>query len=96
MVFFLLEDGVYDAHFYFIPGSGRKIIIDTARTMLNLMFTQYSAYAIKGYPPRDNRAVRVIGITLGFQKIPDEDFIDDLGRHCDTYILRRLCEWAVV
>jgi hypothetical protein len=79
----------FSCHFLFIPGSGGFLIKETARAMLDQMFTKYGAHVIRGYPPRDNRAVRSIGVALGFKKIPKSDFIDDLGRPCDVYELRK-------
>lgn len=79
---------VFDCHFLFIPGSGGKAIKTAAQAMLSEMFTNREARAIRGYPPRDNRAVRVMGTSLGFQKIDEPLITDDLGRECETYELR--------
>lgn len=89
MIFSQLEAFTFDSHFLFIPGSGGMAIKNAAQEMLDEMFTKHGAHVIRGYPPRDNRAVRVIGNALGYQKIPNGDFIDGLGRHCETYELRR-------
>lgn len=72
-------DGQYEIHFLFIPGSPGKRLLATARAMLDHMFTQYRACGIQGYPPRDNRAVRLIGSALGFTKISNSDFTDQFG-----------------
>ncbi len=79
----------FDSHFLFLPGSGGRAIKNAAQEMLDEMFTKRGAHVIRGYPPRDNRAVRVIGNALGYRKTPNADFIDGLGRHCETYELRR-------
>lgn len=89
MVFRKQDEGVYECHFYFLPGSGGKAILSTAKAMISEMFTHHEAYVIVGYPPRGNRAVRVIGTALGFHKLKNADCLDELGRHCETYVLRR-------
>lgn len=90
MVFGHEGNSVFSSHFLFIPGSSGAEIKKLARAMLNEMFTRYGACAIKGYPPRENRAVRIIGVALGYHKIPNADFIDDFGRPCETYELRKM------
>lgn len=85
MIFNYLGDGVYSGHFLFIPGTRGTDILTAAKGMLQDMFTKHSASVIKGYPPRENRAVRVIGTALGYQKIKGKDFVDELGRNCETY-----------
>lgn len=86
---FCQEDAhIFEAHFLFIPGSGGLLIKTTARAMLDEMFTKRGARVIRGYTPRDNRAVRLIGYALGFRKIPDASFTDSFYRDCETYELR--------
>ncbi len=89
MLFCQEEAHLFECHFMFIPGSGGFLIKETARLMMDEMFTKHGAHVIRGYPPRENREVRVIGVALGFRKLPDQDFIDDLGRPCETYELRK-------
>ncbi len=79
----------FDCHFMFIPGSGGFLIKETARAMLDQMFTKHGARVIRGYPPRENRAVRLIGYALGFRQIPSSDHVDELGRQCIAYELRK-------
>lgn len=88
-VFRYQDDGVYEGHFLFLPGSGGKAILDTARVMISEMFTRHEAYVIIGYTPRLNRAARIMSTALGFQKIKNTNHVDDLGRPCVTYVLRR-------
>lgn len=85
MIFAYAGDGVYECHFMFpttIPG---KVIKQAATVMIDEMFTKRGARVIKGCPPRDNRAVRVMGIALGFSKVDNSEFTDTLGRVCDVY-----------
>lgn len=89
MMFPYVEAGVYDSHFLFIPGHSAAEIKKYAAAMLDEMFTKHGARVIKGYPPRDNRAVRVIGTALGYRKIPNADVTDALGRDCETYEMRK-------
>ena len=84
-----LGEGVFEIHFLFIPRSGGAAIKRVASAILDEMFTNRGACVIKGHPPRDNRAVRLIGYALGFRKTSADDFVDDLGRVCATYELRR-------
>ena len=88
-IFCRQDDGVYEGHFFFLPGSGGKAILDASREMLSEMFTRHSAYVIIGHTPRVNRAARVISSALGFQKINNADCINELGQPCVTYVLRR-------
>lgn len=88
LVFGHLGDDVFDVHFMFMPGGSGKQMVRVGKAMLHEMFTNREARVIKGTPPRGNRAVRTIGVALGFTKIPDADFIDAQGRICDTYELR--------
>lgn len=85
MMFNHEKDDIYSGHFLFITGNRGTDIKRSARQMLSEMFTNHGASVIKGYPPRDNRAVRVIGIALGYHKINDANFVDDFGRECETY-----------
>ena len=93
MIFGYESKGVYDSHFLFIPGHSAKEIRLHVRAMLTEMFTKYGALVIKGRPPRDNRAVRALGTPLGYTKIPNSEFTDDLGRKCEIYQVRRE-QWA--
>ncbi len=93
MLFGYEKDGVYDCHFLFISGHSAKSIREYARDMLTEMFTKYKAHVINGRPPRDNRAVRILGIPLGFTKIPNSTFTDDFGRKCERYQIRKE-QWA--
>ncbi len=88
MLFEYLEPGVFECHFLFIPGSGGKDIKGYARAMADALFTNHGASVIKGFPPRDNRAVRALGVALGFVKVSGPDKIDGFGRICGTYELR--------
>lgn len=88
MLFCQEEAHMFEAHFLFIPGSGGLLIKNTARAMLDGMFTKHGARVIKGYTPRDNRAAHVIGIGLGFKKIPNTEFHDDFDRLCNVFELR--------
>lgn len=94
MMFPYIEDGVYDSHFLFIPGSSAVDIKRYAAAMINEMFTKQGARVIKGYPPRVNRAVRVIGVALGYRKIPNADVVDAQGRACETYEVRKE-KWVI-
>lgn len=89
MIFNHEGGNIFSGHFLFIPGTRGSDITTAARGMLQEMFTNHAASVIKGYPPRDNRAVRVIGNALGFRKIPDAVFVDDFGRECETYEVRQ-------
>jgi len=89
MIFRRIAKGIYDSHFLFYKKYGGAAIKSAAHAMLNEMFTTYGASVIKGFPPRDNRAVRVIGCALGYEKVPNSEHIDELGRECEEYILRR-------
>jgi hypothetical protein len=89
MLFGYIEEGVYECHFLFIPGSEGHVIKDAAKAMIMEMFTNRGAHVIKGHPPRDNRAVRTLGVSLGFKKVPNSEFTDDLGRSCETYEIRK-------
>ena len=91
MLFGHVKDDEYEVHFAFHK-SGPPAF-HSARQMLDLMFTSYGAHAIKGHPPRVNRAVRHLGVALGFSKIPGTMHTDLHGRTCDTYQLRS-DEWA--
>ena len=95
MMFPQVTPTVYDSHFLFIPGHSGREIKAYARQMLNEMFTRWNARVIRGYPPRENRAVRMLGVGLGYQKIPDADITDDIGRSCETYEIRRE-QWAIL
>lgn len=86
-------DGVFSGHFLFLPGTRGVDIMTAAKAMLIEMFTNRGASVIKGYPPRDNRAVRVIGTALGYRKLNKADFQDDFGRICETYEVRQ--KWLV-
>ena len=88
MLFCEEEDGIFEVHFLFIPGSGGLLVKETARAMLDEMFTKHGAHVITGYPPRDNRAVRTIGVGLGFKKTPNSEFLDDFARPSNKYELR--------
>ena len=92
MIFGLKEPGTYECHFLFRPGS--KDIIRYARQMHDELFTNYGAHVIKGYPPRSNRAVRTLGVALGYEKT-GSNHIDGLGRTCEIYELRR-DRWATL
>lgn len=89
MLFAYMGDATYDVHFLFLPGISGSRIKTTATAMLEEMFTQRGAAVIKGCPPRENRAVRIMGVALGFKKIANSDFVDPLGRICDIYEKRR-------
>lgn len=93
MIFGYEGPNVYDSHFLFIPGHSAKEIRQYAKAMLHEMFTKYGALVIKGRPPRDNRAVRILGIPLGYMKIPNSEFTDDFGRKCEIYQVRKE-QWA--
>lgn len=93
MLFVNEGDGVFDSHFLFIPGSPATEIKENAKAMIREMFTKHGARVITGHPPRDNRAVRVIGTAIGYQKIPDQSFIDAQGRDCEIYEIRK-DQWA--
>lgn len=88
MLFGYEKPGQYECHFMFRTTYPGSVIKRDAKAMLQEMFTKYGAHVIKGYPPRGNRAVRVMGVALGFKKIIGADFMDDLGRHCETYEIR--------
>ena len=89
MLFGYEEEGVYDCHFLFIPGHSAKEIRGYAKAMLDEMFTKHGARVITGKPPRDNRAVRILGIPLGFTKIANSEFTDEFGRKCEKYEMRK-------
>lgn len=88
MIFNHEEGSRFSGHFLFIPGYPAKQIKATAKAMLIQMFTKRNASVIVGYPPRDNRAVRVIGNALGYRKIDINEFTDEFGRICETYEVR--------
>lgn len=88
MIFNHEGNDVFSSHFLFMPGSRGSDIMTAAKGMLQEMFTNHGARVIKGYPPRENRAVRVIGIALGYRKIKDASITDDFGRECETYEVR--------
>lgn len=82
-------DGLFIIHAMFLPdrkGSAKK---RAAKAMLTEMFTNRGAYVIRGNPPRDNRAVRHLCYSLGFRRMQIDDFVDDNGRVCSTYELRK-------
>ena len=85
MLFNYLGDDIFSGHFLFMPGTRGIDTLTAAKGMLQEMFTNHGASVIKGYPPRDNRAVRVIGNALGYHKIKDANFVDDFGREGETY-----------
>lgn len=89
MFFENLGEGVFEVHFLFIPGSGGTAIKRAAKAILHEMFTNRGACVIRGHPPRDNRAVSHIGYSLGFRRVQTDDFVDDNGRVCLTYELRK-------
>ena len=89
MIFAHVGDDEYECHWMFIPGSPGKDIKSYAAAMHDEMFTKRGAHVIRGYPPRDNRAVRVVGIALGYTKIEDAGHTDALGRPCEIYEMRR-------
>lgn len=88
MIFNHETDKTFSGHFLFIPGTRGSDILSAARGMLREMFTCYDARVIRGYPPRDNRAVRFIGNALGYRKVSEISTIDGFGRDCETYELR--------
>lgn len=88
LMFGHLGDDIFDVHFMFMPGSSGKKMIQVGKAMMQEMFTNRGARVIKGTPPRGNRAVRVIGISLGFTKISNADHINAQGHICDTYEIR--------
>lgn len=88
MFFTYTSPGIYDCHFLFIPCCSGRAILQSAREMIHEMFTKYNAYVITGKPPRDNRAVRLMGNALGFKQIPNSDFIGASGRKCSVYELK--------
>lgn len=88
LMFGHLGDDVFDVHFMFLLGSSGKGVVKVSKAILQEMFTNRGARVIKGTPPRGNRAVRVIGISLGFTKIPNADFTNAQGHVCDTYEIR--------
>lgn len=94
MLFAYVGGGEYQCHWLFIPGSPGKDIKAHAKAMHDEMFTKHNARVIKGYPPRGNRAVRVVGTALGYTKIQDAEHTDDLGRPCDIYEMRRE-QWVI-
>ena len=94
MAFAYVGDGEYECHWLFIPGGGGKEIKACATKMHDEMFTKHNARVIKGYPPRGNRAVRVMGTALGYTKIAGTENTDDFGRICDIYEMRRE-QWAI-
>lgn len=85
MLFNQEEGDVFSGHFLFLPGTKGVDILTAAKGMLQEMFTKHGASVIRGYPPRENRAVRVIGNALGYHKIDNAIFTDDFGRDCETY-----------
>jgi len=88
MFFEYISPNEYDCHFLFLPCCSGAAILQAARAMLHEMFTKHKAYVITGKPPRDNRAVRLMGNALGFKKIPNSSFTDVAGRKCDVYELK--------
>lgn len=80
---------VYESHFMFYPRSNTADIMRYAREMHAEMFTKYKATVIKGHPPRGHRAVRTVGVALGYEKVPNTHIIDELERLCDIYEMRR-------
>ncbi len=88
MVFEYIRPGIFDCHFLFLPCCSGKAILQSAKDMLYEMFTNKGACVITGKPPRDNRAVRLMGSSLGFTQIPNSDFIDAIGRKCIVYELK--------
>ena len=89
LLFGYLGDDVFDIHFMFIPGGSGKALLCVGRAMLQEMFTNRGACAIKGFPPRGNRAVRIVGVALGFIKTPDTLITNTFGQVCDVYELRK-------
>lgn len=88
MFFQYIRPGVYDCHFLFIPHCSGRAILQSARAMLKEMFTNRGACVITGKPPRGNRAVRTIGVILGFTRKHGQEFTDALGRECLVYTLK--------
>ncbi len=87
-------DGDFEGHYFFIPGSGGLAIKRQARAMLHEMFTARGAHVITSYPPRDNRAARMMNVALGSNRIPDGDYVDQGGRDCMTFKLLEADLWA--
>ncbi len=84
-----LGNDVFDVHFMFIPGGSGKQMLRVGRAIIKEMFTNRGARVIRGCPPRGNRAVRVVGIALGFIKLENAEFTNAQGRICDVYEIRR-------
>lgn len=82
-------DGVFVIHAMFKPLQNGKAVKAAAKAMLTEMFTSRGARVIRGNPPRDNRAVRHLCFSLGFRRLDMDDFVDDNGRVCSTYELRK-------
>lgn len=81
-------------HVHFLCGKTKgKELLRICRVMIDKLFTETDASVIVGEPPRDNRAVRAFGTALGFNKIPNSEHTDELGRVCDRYKLERKT-WA--
>ena len=93
MVFEYMDNETFNSHFYFIPGVGGTNRKDNALLMLQEMFTNHGAHVIKGYPPRVNRVVRVMGRSLGYRKTDSKPSLDGFGRLCDEYEVR--AKWVL-
>ncbi len=88
------EEGIFEGHYFFIPGSGGLVVKRQARAMLHEMFTARGARVITSYPPRVNRAAHVMNVALGCKRIPDGDYVDEGGRDCMTFEIRETDLWA--
>lgn len=82
---YLGRGGLYDAHLICRPKITRPI--DIGRAGVALMFTHWRANAISALVPRANRASRVALRAIGGTPIGDS--VDNLGRPCIAYVLRR-------
>jgi len=87
MVFLYVRPHLFDCHFLFLPTGSGSCILHAAREMIREMFTNRGAHVITGSPPRENRAVRLMGRALGFTPVKNSEHTDRLGRQCMTYKL---------
>jgi len=83
-------DGSLDGHFLFPPEVKGKKALDSAKKMIDYVFTNCCVSAIHGHTPRKYRAARVMSRALGFKPIGASRNLAD--QDCVHYKLERN-EW---
>jgi hypothetical protein len=66
--------GLYTVHWFF-KSKGKQALVSAAE-MLNDLFTNYGAKAVRGVIHMDNKPSRFLAKYVGFEKISVEEFLD--------------------